>query len=312
MNNILFTIAIPTYNNEKIIRDAITSCINQDNSISYEILIINNASSDKTGEIIDSFNDAKIRVVNNPKTVSIVENHNIALNKAAGKYIIFCHSDDKLENNALKVFAKKVAERDYPERYVLWGNSMFRDFSANYIKQVGFLYNQIVVGEYAPLGMMYGGLPPSGTCYSKDSFLELGGFLNVSTLAGPFDYASMIYLAMKGFKFEMTDELLLWRVGASTSLSGKSGKVQKEFLEVVDDSFSYFLDKVSEEEVHRLIILSNGVKLKPWLFYYSILQKKVHARQIKRIVILELIKNPLLLRDVFVRKTISRLYNSWH
>ena len=184
---------------------------------------------------------------------------------------------------------------------------MFRDFSTNYIKKVGFSYNQVIVGEFAPLGMMYGGLPPSGTCYSKDSFLKLGGFLNVSTIAGPFDYASMIYLAMKGFRFEMTDELLMWRVGASTSLAGKDGEAYKKFLEIVDDSFNYFLEKVSEEEVSGLIRLSTEPKIKPWLFYYSLLQKSAYKEQIKRIIIKELIKNPLLLRNILVRKTISRL-----
>lgn len=308
MGDILFTIAVPTYNNENIIEGAIASCLNQDTNINYEVMIVNNASTDDTGKIIDTFSDEKIRVINNPETMSIVENHNICLENALGKYIIFCHSDDKLEKNTIKLMSKKIEERGHPDKYVLWGNSMFRDFSSNYITIVGFSYNQVVVGEFAPLGMMYGGLPPSGTCYSKDSFLELGGFLNVSTLAGPFDYASMIYLAMKGFRFEMMDELLLWREGASTSLAGKGSEVQDKFLEVVDDSFVYFLDKVTVEQVSKLIQLSTRPKMKPWIFYYSILQDKQYTKQIKMITIKELIRNPMLLRHDIVRRVLKRLF----
>lgn len=308
MNDILFTIAVPTYNNEKIIEGAIASCLNQDTDVHYEVMIVNNASNDNTGKIIDSFKDEKIRVINNTETMSIVENHNICLKNALGKYIIFCHSDDKLEKNSLKLIAKKVEERGYPDKYVLWGNSMFRDFSSNYINVVGFSYNQIVVGEYAPLGMMYGGLPPSGTCYSKDSFFELGGFLNVSTLAGPFDYASMIYLAMKGFRFEMMDELLIWREGASTSLAGKGSEVQDKFLEVVDDSFIYFLDKVTVEQVRKLIQLSTRTDMKPWIFYYALLQDKQYKKQIKMILIKEIIRNPMLLRHDMVRRVFKRIF----
>jgi len=38
MNNILFTIAVPTYNNEKIIKKAIESCLHQNTNIDYEIM----------------------------------------------------------------------------------------------------------------------------------------------------------------------------------------------------------------------------------------------------------------------------------
>ncbi len=300
MNNTLFTIAIPTYNNEKIINKAIESSLNQNTDINYEIMIVNNASTDGTKEVINQFTDDKIRIVNNPQTVTLLENHNVCLENAKGKYIIFCHSDDALEPNAIQLCYKKVQERNYPNKYVLWGNSMFRDYSTNYIKKAGFSYNQIVVGEFAPLGMMYGGLAPSGTLYSRESLLNIGGFID-TTKPGPFDFTSMIYMAMKGFRFEMTDEMLLWRVGASTSPS-EAAKSREE----VDDAFRHFFKKVSDEEIHQLITLSTRLKSKPWIFYYTLLQKKEHHKQIKSIIISELIRNPLLLRRVVVRKIISR------
>jgi len=301
MNDTLFTIAVPTYNNDKIIKKAIESCLNQNTDINYEIMVVNNASSDDTKEVIEQFNDKKIRIVNNPKTVTLLENHNVCLENALGKYVIFCHSDDTLEPDTIRICAKKVEERGYPNKYVLWGNSMFRDFSVNFIKKAGFSYNQVVVGEFAAIGMMYGGLAPSGALYSRESLLEIGGFIN-TTKPGPFDFTSMVYMAMKGFRFEMVDEMLLWRVGASTSPS-EAAKSREE----VDDAFRHFFEKVTDEDIGKLISISTQLKSKPWIFYYTLLQKKVHAKQIKRIVILELIKNPLILRDVLVRKTISRL-----
>jgi glycosyltransferase involved in cell wall biosynthesis len=301
MHNTLFTIAIPTYNNANIIKKAIESALHQKTDINYEVMIVNNASSDATLEVISQFNDKKIRIVNNPQTVTLLENHNICLKEAKGRYIIFCHSDDALEPNAIQLCNKKVQERGYPDKYVLWGNSMFRDFSINYINKTNFNYNQIVVGEFAPLGMMYGGLAPSGTLYSRESLLEIGGFID-TTKPGPFDFTSMIYMAMKGFRFEMTDEMLLWRVGASTSPS-EAAKSREE----VDDAFRHFFKKVSDEEITKLINLSTNLKDKPWILYYTLLQKKEHKKQIKRIITLELIKNPLLLRKVIVRKTISRI-----
>jgi len=95
--------------------------------------------------------------------------------------------------------------------------------------------------------------------------------------------------------------MLLWRVGASTSPS-EAAKSREE----VDDAFRHLFKKVTDEEIRQLIRLSTQLKSKPWIFYYTLLQKKEHSKQIKSIVISELIKNPLLLRRVIIRKIISR------
>lgn len=59
----LFTIAIPTYNNASTIRNAVDSALNQDYNQEYEILIVNNASTDSTLDKLSDYTDSKVRII---------------------------------------------------------------------------------------------------------------------------------------------------------------------------------------------------------------------------------------------------------
>lgn len=283
MNDILFTIAIPTYNNDKTIEATISSCLNQDTDVAYEVLVVNNGSQDNTANILNQYDDEKMRIVTNEETVSLFENHNVCLKNALGKYIIFCHSDDRLEDHAIKTLANQLRKRQFPKKYVVWGHSMFRDYSAKLIDQAGLSYNEMIVGQYAPLALLYGGLTPSGTCYSKDSFLEMGGFLHVPGTA-PSDMATMIYLAMNGFRFEMIDEMIFLREDASTAPTGGGNKETEAYLQSLDDAFKFFIEKVDREDISKLIKMSAKLEIKPLFFYHAIAQDPYHREAIRRIV----------------------------
>ncbi len=305
MNELLFTIAIPIYNNEKTIKKTIDSCLRQETDIEYEILLLDDASTDSTPEILTQYDDKKIRIVTLDMRVPLIENHNMCLNHALGRYIIFCHADDALEDHTIETFAKKLKQRNYPKKYIVWGHSMFRDFSAKAIDSAGFIYNEIVVGEYAPLMFLYGGLTPTGACYSRKSFWDIGGFLNVDMNASPSDMSTMIYLAMNGFRFEMIDEMVLSRAGSSTAIQ-EAG--ENRYLAELDDAFKYFIEKVDKKSITKLIGMSKKQKIKPFYFYHAIIQDGYHKKQLKPILKRAIIKNPLILKSILIRKLIKRLY----
>lgn len=213
---ILFTIAIPVYNGEKSLSRAIESVLNQDYDSDYEVLIVNNASTDHTEEIIEKFHDGKIKVVNNKETVSQFENHNICLKNASGKYVLFCHSDDELYPIALSVLSKELKRLDYPTRFIIWGHSLFRDFSWA-LRQAKLPINQVFSGEAAYSAFAFGGLTPSGTCYSRKSLLEIGGFPLMKHRRQPNDWSILWITAFNGFEYEMIDRLILKRLDATTA-----------------------------------------------------------------------------------------------
>jgi len=288
MQDLLITIAIPAYNNEKTIKKTIDSCLAQDTDTNYEILIVDDASSDSTPEILAQYDDHKIRVVTLDERVPLIVNHNICFQNALGNYVLFCHADDALEDHAIKTFTEKLKKRNYPKKYIVWGHSMFRDFSSKAINQANFTYNEMVVGESSPLMFLYGGLTPTGTCYSRESFVKIGGFLKVAMNSSPSDMTTMIYLAMNGFRFEMIDEMVLNRAGSSTAIQ-EAG--ENRYLGELDDAFKYFIRQVKKENITKLISMSAKQKSKPLYFYHAITQDQYHKKQIKSIIKRELLKN---------------------
>jgi len=306
MIDLLFTIAIPIYNNEKTIEKTIDSCLKQETDIEYEILLVDDASTDSIPEILSRYNDnPKVRIITLAKRVPLITNHNMCLQHALGQYVIFCHADDTLEDHAIETFYSQLKKRNFPKKYIVWGHTMFKDYAEKAIYQAGFNYNEIVVGEFAPLMFLYGGLQPTGTCYSKNSFLEAGAFFKVDMNSSPSDMTTMIYLAMNGFRFEMIDEMILDRQYASTSgqIAGTD-----PYLNELDDAFKYFIEQVAQQNISRLISMSSKQKIKPYYFYYAITQDNYHKKQIKTIIIREIIKKPWILKSILIRKLLKRLY----
>lgn len=261
MKTPLITIAIPTYNNERTIRRAIDSCLSQKDLEDCEILVVNNASKDSTGEILFSYGSG-IRIVTNDETVSLFDNHNVALKHSYGKYIIFCHSDDILYPDAVQILKRRLAQLHYPERFICWGHSHFRDFSTA-ITRCGISTGQVFAGQYAINPFLHGGLTPSGTCYSK-SFLEIGGFLPVPHRLAPSDASSMIYAALNGFSFEMMQAILFKRTDASTLVTSTG---LRDALDGYASAFDNLIEKIGHEQTAEVIQATSWSADPPLNFY---------------------------------------------
>ena len=306
MNDLLITIAIPTYNNEVTIGNAIISSLNQETEIPYEVLVVNNASTDGTKKVIEKYKNDKLKYMENDHTVTLYENHNACLKHANGRYVIFCHSDDRLESHAVEAFSRKLKQRNFPKKYILFGHSMFRDFSTH-LDNSGFHLNEMIVGEKAPLLFMNSGLTPSGTCFSKDSLLELDGFLKTEHRLAAGDMTSMLYFALKGFRFEMMDEMIFNRTFASTAVEGRK---LEDTLDSVDEAFEHFYKVVDEYDIRTLLRISTRLKNTPLLLYYPISKNSLYKKQIATLLFKEVLKNPFLLRKGLLYTLIKRVFLS--
>ncbi len=304
MKHPLITIAIPVYNNEKTIRKTIDSCLNQQTEILYEILIVDDASEDSTPEILASYTDEKIRIKTLTQRVPLIANHNVCLDNALGDYIIFCHADDTLEPHAIETLNIKLKERNYPKKYLLWGHSMFRDYGLQLTK-AGFRTGELIAGEYAALIPMHGGLTPSGTCYSRESFLALGGFMHVDIMLAPSDITTMLHLALGGFRFEMMEEMIFIRKDASTMTKETDAGT---FLEAYDDAYRNFILNTAPEEISHLLTISTLHTQPPYYFYYSLAQDARFKKQIKSILLKTVAAHPFELKRRIVRLLIKRLF----
>ena len=94
------TVALPVYNGEQYIAFAIESVLSQTFS-DYELLILDNCSTDNTLNIIEKFNDSRIRLIVNTKNLGMIGNWNLAVSLATGNYIKILSHDDLLAPSCL-------------------------------------------------------------------------------------------------------------------------------------------------------------------------------------------------------------------
>jgi glycosyltransferase involved in cell wall biosynthesis len=266
-------------------------------------LIVDDASEDSIPEILAGYTDKKIRVKTLTDRVPLIANHNVCLENALGDYILFCHADDRLEAHAIETIGRKLKERNYPEKYLLWGHSMFRDYGLQLTK-AGFRTGELIAGEYAALIPMHGGLTPSGSCYSRESFLALGGFMHVDIMLAPSDITTMLHLALGGFRFEMMEEMIYLRKDASTMTRETQADT---FLEAYDDAYRNFILNTPSSDISHLLSLSRAHSQPPYYFYYSLAQDARFKKQISRIIYSLLASRPFELRRRIVRLLIQRL-----
>ena len=109
MNETEFSIVIPLYNGERHIKECIKSALNQSFDGNFEIIVVNDGSTDKSSLILTDFKDEKLRIFNN-ENKGPAFSRNFGTKEALGKYIVYLDSDDILDKNALQNFYDTIAD----------------------------------------------------------------------------------------------------------------------------------------------------------------------------------------------------------
>jgi len=91
--NILVTVLLPVYNSEMFLREAIDSILSQSFK-DFEFLIINDGSSDNSLNIINSYHDQRIKLIDNIQNKGLIFSLNKGIDLAKGKYIARMDADD--------------------------------------------------------------------------------------------------------------------------------------------------------------------------------------------------------------------------
>lgn len=99
------SVIIPVYNSEKYIKSAIESVLKQTLE-DFEIVIVDDASTDNTVDVITSIEDSRIRLFKNLKNKGPAYSRNKAIKEARGKWIAFLDSDDWWEEKRLDVLVR--------------------------------------------------------------------------------------------------------------------------------------------------------------------------------------------------------------
>jgi glycosyltransferase involved in cell wall biosynthesis len=241
LKNPLVSIITPTYNHEKFIGTCIESVLNQTYQ-NWEMIIIDDGSTDKTGYEVTKYNDDRIRYIKqeNLGIWRLSETYNKALDMSKGDLIAILEGDDSWPNFKLeeqvKIFEKNNIVLCWGRKNTINDKNEIIAFdlsleSYRNMPQEEIIRNLIIANFIQPCTVMI----------DKNALLSIGSFLQDKN--APFiDYTTFLELSLKG-RFYALDELLgYWRLHKSQITSkqktelNNSSMVSIDFYEKLDPS----------------------------------------------------------------------------
>ena len=147
-NNPFFSIIIPVYNREKLIVPAIECVIGQ-TFPSWELLIIDDASTDNTANVIKKICnlDERIKYIKHPINKERGAARNTGIENAKGSYICFLDSDDFFLENHLEIFYQAIKTRNFPPA-LLFSNTYLKNEKGERHKKIVPDYNEAKKFDY--------------------------------------------------------------------------------------------------------------------------------------------------------------------
>lgn len=106
----MVSIIVPIYNAEQYLRRCVDSILNQEYT-DFELLLVNDGSTDASGDICEEYGDRDPRVIVIQKeNTGVSDSRNRALDRAQGKYLQFLDSDDWITPDATRLFVRAAEE----------------------------------------------------------------------------------------------------------------------------------------------------------------------------------------------------------
>lgn len=143
-----FSIIMAAYNAEKEIERSIKSVLNQ-NFKDYEFIIVNDASTDSTSEIVSKYKD--IKLINHSENKRAGGARNTGIENAIGEYIVFLDSDDVLADETVLARIDENIGNDTPDLVYLGFEAIGDAFQGKFLptEHNSIKENRIVEWNYA-------------------------------------------------------------------------------------------------------------------------------------------------------------------
>ena len=194
------SIVIPTYNHGHFLKKCLQSVIDQ-TFTDWEAIVVNNFSEDNTIEIVNSFHDFRINLVNFKNNGIIAASRNVGIKLSTADLIAFLDSDDTWYPTKLNRCIEELTDdRDlvcHNLRYIKNGK-YWKDVKCGPAKKASF-YNLLYNGSC---------LTTSAVVVRKECLLRVGGFSEDPTIVTSEDYDLWLKLSKESVRFHFIDEML--------------------------------------------------------------------------------------------------------
>lgn len=269
MHNPLISVVLLTYNHEKFVAEAIQSTLNQTYQ-NFELIIVDNGSTDRTGDIAQSFKDARIRYHRQSNEgPSLGLNRGISL--STGEYIAFLSGDDAHHLNRLE---RQLCQAQEKRKDVLFSFVEFMNERSEKTEAPGWLAGAFNVPFHTQPEVLRKFYDRGNFLSAVSAFIKRSILVDLdSEIRGPFrpsyiqfqDYALWIQLVKKNEFLMVEEPLIKYRIiddsgnlSAPTDTALNRGRIEHfllshEFFRGISDSF--FTQAFSDLLIHKSLSL---------------------------------------------------------
>ena len=221
MINQLVSVIVPTYNRVAVILETINSILSQTYK-NFELIIIDDGSTDDTEKIVNNVGDDRIRYFRTENWGGPARPRNIGIKKSIGKYIAFCDDDDIWLPDKLENQVSILEESEAAICFTNYGHVNNRGVVTGLNKSVNKGSGDINFKEYYK---SLGWIVNSTVVVKKEVFDEIGGFCEDRRLIGVEDFhmwARILYY----YNAESIDRVLVYYRYSSTNSIGNTGAIE--------------------------------------------------------------------------------------
>ncbi len=261
------SVVMPTFNGEKYIEEAINSILRQ-TFTDFELIIVNDGSTDDTEKIVFSYKSEKIRYYSNDKNLGICASYNKLIDLSRGEFIAIAEHDDISHPQRLE--RQLCYMRRNPQVGVV--SSRLKLFRGNTPPANACKVHKSIVESRSPerirrklfTGTM---VAHSVVMFRKSIFVDLGIRYD-ENLTYSFDVDLFLRISLVTDVIELKDQLLLYRLhenNTSKNIKMNSICTKKLFTNFIKNNFGVDFSDVFDDyyrvnDVENFILLDSGME----------------------------------------------------
>jgi glycosyltransferase involved in cell wall biosynthesis len=286
---VFFSVIIPVYNRENLIRETINSVLKQ-SFYDFEIIVVDDGSTDKTLSALKEYGN-RVKVLSQQNQGPGAA-RNIGIQIAQGKYITFLDSDDLWFPWTLATFYETIRKENFPT--FIAGSTIEFEEEIELQKVQPDLVKYTFFQDYLESYSQSFNLLPSNVAIRVDSLLESGCFTNRWINAEDCDLWLKLGAA-QGFVAIQDPPVLAYRRHENTAISDISRSIQgMNYLVQQELAGNYPGDQARKRE--RLEILTRHIRpvsfecLKQkcwkdgWELYWASLKWHIYLRRVRYLI----------------------------
>lgn len=280
---LLVSIILPTYNGSSYIKQSIDSCLGQTYK-NFELIIVDDCSSDETVNIIKSYSDPRIKYFKHERNLGLPRALNTGFENAKGEYLTWTSDDNFFHVDAI---AKMVS--------ILEKNKDIGFVYANFylIDEKGKIFKSYRVGSSKSLDR--GNLIGACFLYRREVYEKIGEYIPEFRLAEDYNYWLRI---RQSFKMKKINDFLYYYRRHQKSLTWSNKLVENvEQMEKASNDYIpvsmryyhkgqvFFYQKKYQESKKLLIkaLAVNPFDLLVWRFFLFVILKILFPRIVDKI-----------------------------